>query len=523
MEEFPRGGLPDMFQSILRRVREAVSGRAPQAAGFDFRAAAEQYAVRLEREWKTAGEPPTTFSKRIGVVVSPWLFTPAPFFMLELALQLRLAGYPVEVLWDGGNVFVDAAKPRELAVIRPLLDLLPGWLPLVDVETLPASAGETPDFLEELLYENAVRHLRGEAGAEDFLAAHPGWKTGMSGQASQVEVFLRSGRVDLLCIPGGVWACSGVWRKLCEKLKIPYTTYDSGPGQVFVSQNSVAAHFGDIRPALEMLAGSGDNLEPLVALAREALRTRMEGRDPFALQKTARTDAGEKYDVFVPLNLRFDSAALCRQRLFRSVTDWLHALLSRLALQPGVTVAIRQHPCERMEAFRGRDSWEQVLAPFLRPGGPVKFFPAEADVNSYDLIEGAKVVLPFTSRVGIEAAMMGKPVVTSALCYYDDCGFTVAPDSVEGYFEAINHALAGGHGPGEMARQRAATAYYLMEYCTALNSSFTPQPADYSSWIGRSVRELASSDETRMIVRSASGETPLTLLLHNQRFPRSKP
>ena len=506
-----------MLQSIIRRIIKTLPRGEGQSPGFDFPAAVNKYAGRLESEWMKRSEPPLLFSKRIGLVVSPWLFTPAPFFMLELALQLRLAGHPVEVLWDGGNVFVDAAKPRELAVLRPLLGRLPSWLPLVDIATLPAAARETPDFLEELLYENAVRHLRGEAGAEDFISTHPMWKIEMSKHAAQVEGFLRSGRSDLVCIPGGVWASSGVWRKLCDKLGIPYTTYDSGPGQMFVSQNSVAAHFGDIRDTLETLIRSGDDLHPLVELAKKALQTRMEGRDPFALQKTVRTDAGEKYDVFVPLNLRFDSAALCRKRLFRSVTEWLQQLLERLALRPALSVAIRQHPCERIEGFRSRDSWEQILAPFLRSGGQVRFFSAESDVNTYDLIEGAKVVLPFTSRVGIEAAMMGKPVVTSALCYYNDCGFTVAPDSAESYFATIDQAMAGDHKPDEQARLRAAIAYYLMEYCSALSSRFTPQPADYFSWIDRPVQELATSDELRMIVQSASGVTPMTQLLHSKR------
>lgn len=512
------------LQKYIRRCIDSLSfTRSVPPPGFDFRAAAEQYARRLRREWSAIGKPPTATGKQIGVVVSPWLFTPAPFFMIELALQLRSSGHSVVLLWDGGNAFVDAAKPREIAAIRPLLDLLPGWLPLVDTGTLPSVGGDAPEFLEELLYENAVRHLRGEAGAKEFLETHPEWEKGMAGHCSIIGNFLGKGRVDSLCIPGGVWACSGVWRKQCEALGLPYTTYDSGPGQVFFSRNSVAAHFGDIRPALEKLLGSGRNMEPLVSLARQALQTRMDGRDPFALQKTARKSDGEKYDVFVPLNLRFDSAALCRQKLFHSVTDWLHSLLSRLTSRPGVTVAIRQHPCERIAAFRGRDSWEDILATFLRPGGPVRFFPAEAEVNSYDLIEGAKLVLPFTSRVGIEAAMMGKPVLTSASCYYNDCGFTVAPASVEGYFEAIDLALAGGHIPDETARMRAAVAYYLMEYCTALASRFTPQPADYTTWMGMAPGELAALDEVRMITKAASGETSFTLLLHEQKFQEQKP
>lgn len=496
--------------------------RAGGTPSFDFRAAAERYGRRLRDEWSSMEEPEIKFDRRIGMVVCPWLFTPAPFFMLEAALQLRLAGYRTSILWDAGNVFVDAAKPREVAAIEPLLAMIPEWMELLDVQSWPLTGAACFDFLDELLYENAVRHLRGENGAREFVEEHPGWRTAMVEQASRVEGFLSSGVLHSVCIPGGVWAGSGLWRCLCESLGVAYTTFDSGPGQMFVARDSVAAHFGDIQPSLQDILESGEDTDLLADLARQALQTRMSGRDPFALQKTPRSQTKESFDVLVPLNLRFDSAALCRQRLFSSVTEWLRALLTRLSAPGNITIAIRQHPCERIEAFKGRDSWEGILAPFLSPGGPVRFFPAEASVNTYDLIENAKVVLPFTSRAGIEAAMMGKPVVTSAHCYYDHCGFTVSPGSREDYFEAIERSLAGWHIPGESARLNAAVAFYLMEFCSALKTPFTPQPHDFSAWMDLAPADLGDLAQVRNFLAVAGGTSRLPLLLHGQRFPRSK-
>lgn len=501
---------------ILQAIRERFGSKP---SGFDFSAAAANYGRRLVREWSQVRVPEVRDGKPIGVLVSPWLFTSAPFFMIEVALQLRLSGRPVLLLWEAGNVFVNAAKPREVAAIRPLLDRLPPWIPWLDVDTLPDGSRETPDFLDELLFENAVRHLKAESGAREFLAEHPEWQENMSRQCRRVEAFLSSERVASLCIPGGVWASSGIWLRTAARQGLPFTTYDSGAGRLVVSQNSVAAHFGDIRPALERIR-EGDTSH-LVEKAREALRVRMEGRDPFVLQRAPRTGNHKAFDILIPLNLRFDSAALCRQRLFGSVTEWLHSVLKWASSRPGTTVAIRQHPCERLDGFRGEDSWETILAEFLRPGSGVTFFPAEADVNSYDLIGAARVVLPFTSRVGIEAAMMGKPVVTSAHCYYDGCGFVSSPQTREEYFELIGAALAGALVPDAEARRLAAVAYYLMEYCTLLATNFTPQPADYADWMAVPPADLANHDALGLVLPALACERPLTQAMHEQ-FTRTR-
>ncbi len=496
---------------------EKIGRKNPRiSSSFDFREAAAAYANRLRKSWgqvvicEISDEPP------VGVILAPWMFTPAPFFMIELAFLLRMQGRKVLLIWDEGNVFLDAAKPREIAILRPLLELLPEWMPVLEISCLTASNRTPPDFLDELLYENAVRHLRGETGAEELLSAQPQWREGMIDQCAKIGEFLESGAVGRLCIPGGVWAGSGLWRTLCEKKNIPFTTYDSGPGQVFVGQNSVAAHFGDIRPSLDQVMQESKDVDACIEKSRRALKIRMEGRDPFALQKVAMGAQSETFDLVVPLNLRFDTAALCRQRLFASVTEWLQELLKWCASKPELTVAVRQHPCERIEAFRGRDSWEETLAPYIQQGSNIRFFSAESDVNSYDLVETAKVVLPFTSRLGIEAAMMGKPVVTSAKCYYDQCGFTIAPETAEKYFHEIQTALDGGNIPDEIARRKAAVAYYLMEYCTALDSCFTPQPADFHRWMGLSPGQLLEKPEVQMICAAASGQNSLTILLHNK-------
>ena len=188
------------------------------------------------------------------------------------------------------------------------------------------------------------------------------------------------------------------------------------------------------------------------AEARQKLDERMRGDDEYRLQPVAAAAApaaSAAWDILVMLNLRWDSAALCRRRLFAGVGDWLGQLLAWLENHPTARIAIRQHPCEKIPEFRGSDDFGPLLAQYPGLAGRAAFLSAQEEVNTYDLIRGAKVVLPFTSRVGIEATMLGKPVILGTECYYGACGFTWNPATKDEYFALVSEAAGreAGHAP----------------------------------------------------------------------------
>jgi hypothetical protein len=244
----------------------------------------------------------------------------------------------------------------------------------------------------------------------------------------------------------------------------------------------------------------------------------MRGNDEYRLQPVAAATLPGRpaWDILVPLNLRWDSAALCRRHLFGSVEDWLLQLLSWLEKQPGVTLAIRQHPCEKLPAFRGKDDFRELLNRFPGLGQRATFISAEEQVNTYDLINGAKVVLPFTSRVGIEATMLGKPVVLGTECYYRGCGFTWNPASAPEYFATISEALAGKLEVTAKARRRAWITYYLAECCLELRTRFTPAPVDYAHWVKMPPSEIWNNAENEDLLAALIDHEPLVALRYRR-------
>jgi len=481
--------------NLIQTLKSAICGtkRKNVPAVPKFQEMAVSYSRRLVREWSAL--KPTSTGPHVGVVVTPWMFTPAPFFALECGLALAAAGCRVTWLWDSEDVFFNAGKPREIKAIEDMFNSLPPGFERISVHD--SDSGETFDdeqFLHLLIYENAVRELKGEDGVSEFLARNIAIPTAMRQHVARVKNALSHGSFDWLLIPGGVWAASGIYARMASRLGIDYTSYDSGPGEVAVARGGPAAHFVDVAPALQEMQKLPDaERDRLVILAENNLRVRMAGEDENHFQaKPSGSGDGKRCDILVPLNYRADTAALCRQKIFESVSQWVHELCAWVEEHPPFHLAIRQHPCERIPEFRGNDQWERDLGVYASFGTRIRLVKAEDDVNTYDLLSQAKVVLPFTSRIGIEAAMMKKPVILGSHCYYSGCGFTYDAESKEKYFSLLQCGLAGGLIPDSAQSNLAGLCYYIAEKCLFVKTSFTPQPFDFLRWVVRPQGELWS-------------------------------
>jgi capsule polysaccharide export protein KpsC/LpsZ len=57
------------------------------------------------------------------------------------------------------------------------------------------------------------------------------------------------------------------------------------------------------------------------------------------------------------------------------------------------------------------------------------------------LIEIADLILTYTSTIGLEAALMGKPVMVAGQTHYRAKGFTLDSDTETEYFDKLNEVL----------------------------------------------------------------------------------
>ena len=121
-----------------------------------------------------------------------------------------------------------------------------------------------------------------------------------------------------------------------------------------------------------------------------------------------------------------------------------------------------------------------------------QFVAADDPVSSYDLLRAARLVLPFVSTIGIEAAALGKPVVISGACYYADLGFVWSAGSREEYLDLLHRGLHGKLTLRSDQVERAWLCYYLTAVRNRVSTDFTPHPDDFWTWSQRPFPSLLS-------------------------------
>lgn len=120
-------------------------------------------------------------------------------------------------------------------------------------------------------------------------------------------------------------------------------------------------------------------------------------------------------------NSAWDMAAVDRNVGFSGMFDWLEAVVAAARRHPEVDVVIRAHPAERTGT---PDLWSHTPVPetLHERSGPlprnVHLVAATEAIDTYALLRRATVVMVYSSRIGLEAAMHGmRPWVAGATTY----------------------------------------------------------------------------------------------------------
>jgi len=139
--------------------------------------------------------------------------------------------------------------------------------------------------------------------------------------------------------------------------------------------------------------------------------------------------------VLLATNVIGDSLTLGRQVFSDSMTEWLERTVLFFAGRPEVQLVARIHPGELITKGPSVADVVQRALPAIPEN--IHLVPADAKVNTYDIVEIANLGLVYTTTVGMEMAMSGVPVIAVGNTHYRNKGFTLDPESWEGYFELL--------------------------------------------------------------------------------------
>lgn len=237
-------------------------------------------------------------------------------------------------------------------------------------------------------------------------------------------------RPTSIVMVSGLFFAESVMAALAKNRGIPVVTYDfpGRPGTVFVS-NGEPASFYDVedlwaaRPSKVPTPAERERVQRDIAARLEGSAALWAGFGTSAAPPEAAAGA-TRLALFT--NVSWDTAVALRDVGFADMFDWLEHVVAWAAQRPDVHLDVRAHPAEtRVRGFESADLAVDYLADRFADVPPnVHLHGPESAVDSYALIRAATAVLVYTSTIGLEAALLGRPVLVAADVHYRGKGFT---------------------------------------------------------------------------------------------------
>jgi len=375
-------------------------------------------------------------------------------YELVIAHALRLRGAEVALLTCGGGMPACELGRARNAFPRPCDRC--GWL--TDQvsetaglrtfklrETLPwggdaRSAPRTPEHggavdpgaasaisLAWLLKATQLERVSGaESVASDFAVA-------ASGVEFAAREILTDFKPDVVFLLNGLFAAERVIREVALAQGVRAPSYEIAPraGALVFSQDSPAPDYdvGELWPLVrDRPLSESQRADVMVLLADRAMGVgahesyyeRPED-DPDALRRHLRlTERRRLVSLFT--NVTWDSATIGHDVGFASMFDWVEQAV-RAAASQDLELVIRIHPAEGR--WGTREAVQEVIGSRLGEiPANVRFVAASDALSSYALLDISDLLLTYTTTVGLEGAVRGKPVAVAGDTHYRGRGFT---------------------------------------------------------------------------------------------------
>jgi hypothetical protein len=226
----------------------------------------------------------------------------------------------------------------------------------------------------------------------------------------------------------------------------------------------------------------------------------MKGLDESFLNKAARF----KQIVPVFTNVIFDTSQPHANTVFSDMFAWLDVVLEIIKAHPETLFVIRAHPDEtrtRKESRETVQGW--VEANGLDKLTNVVFVAPKETLSSYELIQRSKFVMVYNSTIGLEASLMGKPVLCAGKARFTQYPTVFFPQTVNEQRSKMEEFLTAEtiDVPPEFKRNARRFLYYQL-FRTSLPFGDFLEPSVRTTQTklkSFDLEELVSSDAMKVI------------------------
>ncbi len=340
-----------------------------------------------------------------------------------------------------------------LAALQPLVS----HVSMLDLRPAPVLPAALQAAVEQIsLWDTQYTLMREEIDLQEPSArALYHLRLQRNAQAARTALnWLEAHRPDVVLVPNGLILEMGIVFRVARHLGLPTVTYEFNDQreQIWLAHNSSIMQMDTdalvaARGHLPMTEAMYERLAELENARRGArvwgkskrLWQYVSAQGAEATRKALGLDG--RPVVMLAANVLGDSLTLGRNIFAESMSEWLRQTVRFFAARPEVQFLLRVHPGEVIVP-QALSMGEVARRALPHPPEHIHIIAAGDQINTYDLIEIADLGLAYTTTVGLETAMNGRPVIVCGKTHYRGRGFTLDPNSWEEYFAALEQVLS---------------------------------------------------------------------------------
>jgi len=174
-----------------------------------------------------------------------------------------------------------------------------------------------------------------------------------------------------------------------------------------------------------------------------------------------------QFKQIVPVftNVIFDTSQVHANRVFPHMFAWLEQAAEIAQAHPETLFVIRAHPDELRPGKESRENVRDWVAhKGLAEQPNIVFVNSTEYLSSYELIQRAKFVMVYNSSIGLEATLMGAPVLCGGKARFTQLPTVFFPQTVQAHREQAESFLQAERVavPDEFVRNARRFLYYQL-------------------------------------------------------------
>jgi len=161
-------------------------------------------------------------------------------------------------------------------------------------------------------------------------------------------------------------------------------------------------------------------------------------------------------------NVMWDAQVYHTYNAFDSQLDWIFQTIQYFERQPELQLVIRVHPAE-VKAFK--KSQQRVADEVTHALGTlpdnVKIISPDSDLSSYTLVDISQAALIYGTKMGLEIALRGVPVIIAGESMHRGKGISYDVTTAQEYFELLDRITELPRNPPDMMARAKKYGYHF--------------------------------------------------------------